>query len=222
MYDFKTFIPRKVFNSLIFRLCIIGLETGVGATLPGFKSPLSANHSTKSITYKAFLILSCINPCIKIPFSRSIFLTTDAVFTILPRVGHPLLCSRVHTLNNNLAIPRLWWQNSWTSIVPNGSCEDISKEMDCWRMDEKKWNQESTGSMVWCWTLWGDRETHLQHFYVEVERRILAYRMLLSRNTIPTFNRLMLDDYRNKILSGEIFSVVIPLLLDMSLPEPTQ
>lgn len=45
----------------------------------------------------------------------------------------------------------------------------------------------------------------LQHFYVEVERRILAYRMLLSRNTIPTFNRLMLDDYRNKILSGEIF-----------------
>ena len=45
----------------------------------------------------------------------------------------------------------------------------------------------------------------LQQFYVEVERRILAYRMLLSRNTIPTFNRLMLDDYRNKILSGEIF-----------------
>ncbi len=32
----------------------------------------------------------------------------------------------------------------------------------------------------------------------------------------------MLDDYRNKILSGESFSVVIPLLLDMSLPEPTQ
>ncbi len=62
----------------------------------------------------------------------------------------------------------------------------------------------------------------LQQFYVEVERRILAYRMLLSRNTIPTFNRLMLDDYRNKILSGEIFSVVIPLPLDMSLPEPTR
>ncbi|HBD1847428.1 TPA: hypothetical protein KIA93_003753, partial [Salmonella enterica] len=40
----------------------------------------------------------------------------------------------------------------------------------------------------------------LQEFYVEIERRILAYRMLLSRNTIPTFNRLLLDDYRNKIL----------------------
>lgn len=45
----------------------------------------------------------------------------------------------------------------------------------------------------------------LQQFYVEVERRILAYRMLLSRNTIPTFNRLMLDDYRYKILRGEVF-----------------
>ena len=45
----------------------------------------------------------------------------------------------------------------------------------------------------------------LQQFYVEIERRILAYRMLLSRNTIPTFNRLLLDDYRNKILRGEIF-----------------
>lgn len=29
----------------------------------------------------------------------------------------------------------------------------------------------------------------LQQFYVEIEQRILAYRMLLSRNTIPTFNR---------------------------------
>ncbi|AJB39017.1 hypothetical protein AAH340_002669 [Escherichia coli] len=45
----------------------------------------------------------------------------------------------------------------------------------------------------------------LQQFYVEVERRILAYRMLLSRNTIPTLNRLLLDDYRYKILRGEIF-----------------
>lgn len=62
----------------------------------------------------------------------------------------------------------------------------------------------------------------LQQFYVEIERRILAYRMLLSRNTIPTLNRLLLDDYRYKILRGEIFSVVIPRLLDMSLPEPTQ
>lgn len=34
----------------------------------------------------------------------------------------------------------------------------------------------------------------LQQFYVEIERRILAYRMLLSRNTIPTLNRLLLDD----------------------------
>lgn len=62
----------------------------------------------------------------------------------------------------------------------------------------------------------------LQQFYVEIERRILAYRMLLSRNTIPTFNRLLLDDYRYKILRGEIFSVVILPPLDMSLPEPTQ
>lgn len=45
----------------------------------------------------------------------------------------------------------------------------------------------------------------LQQFYVEIERRILAYRMLLSRNTIPTLNRLLLDDYRYKILRGEIF-----------------
>lgn len=62
----------------------------------------------------------------------------------------------------------------------------------------------------------------LQQFYVEIERRILAYRMLLSRNTIPTLNRLLLDDYRYKILRGEIFSVVMPLPLDMSLPEPTR
>ncbi|HAJ1940649.1 TPA: hypothetical protein HMM11_26450 [Escherichia coli] len=81
MYDFKTFIPRKIFNSLIFLLCIIGLENrSRGNSTGGSNPPLSANHSTKSITYKAFLILSCINPCIKIPFSRSIFLTTDAVF----------------------------------------------------------------------------------------------------------------------------------------------
>lgn len=53
----------------------------------------------------------------------------------------------------------------------------------------------------------------LQQFYVEIERRILAYRMLLSRNTIPTLNRLLLDDYRYKILRGEIFSVVMPLPL---------
>ncbi|HAH3283896.1 hypothetical protein FCX34_25665 [Escherichia coli] len=81
MHDFKTFIPRKFFNSLIFRLCIIGLENrSRGNSTGGSNPPLSANHSTKSINYKAFLILSCINPCIKIPFSRSIFLTTDAVF----------------------------------------------------------------------------------------------------------------------------------------------
>lgn len=48
-------------------------------------------------------------------------------------------------------------------------------------------------------------ELSLQQFYVEIEQRILAYRMLLSRNTIPTSNRLLLDDYRCKILQGEIF-----------------
>ncbi|CFR13131.1 MULTISPECIES: DUF6387 family protein [Yersinia] len=45
----------------------------------------------------------------------------------------------------------------------------------------------------------------LQQFYVEVERRILAYRMLLKRGTLLPLNRLLLDDYRNKILRGEIF-----------------
>lgn len=30
--------------------------------------------------------------------------------------------------------------------------------------------------------------------YDAIEQRILAYRMLLSRNTIPTLNRLLLDD----------------------------
>ncbi|EFF2115419.1 hypothetical protein F7921_22460 [Escherichia coli] len=81
MYVFKTFIPRKIYNLLILRFGIIGLENRSGGNSTGGSNPpLSANHSTKSIIYKAFLILSCINPCIKIPFSRSIFLTTDAVF----------------------------------------------------------------------------------------------------------------------------------------------
>ncbi|EKS3672656.1 hypothetical protein QL374_002382 [Salmonella enterica] len=44
----------------------------------------------------------------------------------------------------------------------------------------------------------------LQQFYVEVERRILAHKMLLKRDTLPPLNRLLLDDYRNKILRGEI------------------
>lgn len=44
----------------------------------------------------------------------------------------------------------------------------------------------------------------LQQFYVEVERRILAYKMLLKRDTLPPVSRLLLDDYRNKILRGEI------------------
>ncbi|MEQ9849711.1 DUF6387 family protein [Pectobacterium brasiliense] len=44
----------------------------------------------------------------------------------------------------------------------------------------------------------------LQQFYVEIERRILAYRMLQKRDTLPPLNRLLLDDYRNKILRGEI------------------
>ncbi|MDY4379461.1 DUF6387 family protein [Pectobacterium brasiliense] len=44
----------------------------------------------------------------------------------------------------------------------------------------------------------------LQQFYVEIERRILAYRMLQKRETLPPLNRLLLDDYRNKILRGEI------------------
>ncbi|WP_228382760.1 hypothetical protein, partial [Salmonella enterica] len=51
-----------------------------GNSTGGSNPPLSANHSTKSITDKAFLISSYINPCIKISFIRSIFLTTDAVF----------------------------------------------------------------------------------------------------------------------------------------------
>ena len=34
----------------------------------------------------------------------------------------------------------------------------------------------------------------LQQVYVEIDRRILAYRLLLSLNTIPTLNRLLLDD----------------------------
>ncbi|EJX4926747.1 hypothetical protein OD635_003706 [Salmonella enterica] len=44
----------------------------------------------------------------------------------------------------------------------------------------------------------------LQQFYVEVERRILAHKMLVKRDTLPPLNRLLLDDYRNKILRGEI------------------
>ncbi|HIA3596314.1 TPA: DUF6387 family protein, partial [Klebsiella pneumoniae] len=44
----------------------------------------------------------------------------------------------------------------------------------------------------------------LQQFYVEVERRILAYKMLQKRDTLPPLNRLLLDDYRNKILRGEV------------------
>ncbi|OAT75803.1 hypothetical protein A9B99_13400 [Mangrovibacter phragmitis] len=44
----------------------------------------------------------------------------------------------------------------------------------------------------------------LQQFYVEVERRILAYKMLLKRDTLPPLNRFLLDDYRYKILRGEI------------------
>ena len=49
------------------------------------------------------------------------------------------------------------------------------------------------------------KELTLQQFYVEVERRILAYKMLLKRDTLPPLNRLLLDDYRYKILRGEIF-----------------
>ncbi|EKL0442133.1 hypothetical protein PP836_002109 [Salmonella enterica] len=44
----------------------------------------------------------------------------------------------------------------------------------------------------------------LQQFYVEVERRILAHKMLLKRDMLPPLNRLLLDDYRNKSLRGEI------------------
>lgn len=48
------------------------------------------------------------------------------------------------------------------------------------------------------------KELTLQQFYVEVERRILAYKMLLKRDTLPPLNRALLDDYRYKILRGEI------------------
>ncbi|EFX9680638.1 hypothetical protein D5F43_20265 [Shigella boydii] len=49
MYDFKTFFPRKIFNSLIFRLCIIGLENrSRGNSTGGANPPLSA---TLSMTY---------------------------------------------------------------------------------------------------------------------------------------------------------------------------
>lgn len=44
----------------------------------------------------------------------------------------------------------------------------------------------------------------LQQFYVEIERRILAYRMLLNQNSLPSLSRFLLDDYRQKILKGEI------------------
>jgi hypothetical protein len=54
--------------------------------------------------------------------------------------------------------------------------------------------------------LWFDIERYdaieqltLQQFYVEIERRILAYKMLQKRDTLPPLNRLLLDDYRNKI-----------------------
>lgn len=58
-----------------------GLENRSGGNSTGGSNPpLSANHSTKSISYEVFLILSCIKPCIKISFSRSIFLTTAVVF----------------------------------------------------------------------------------------------------------------------------------------------
>ena len=78
---YRIFIPNKTHNILILLTHSIGLENrSRGNSTEGSNPSLSANHSTKSITYKAFLILSCINPCIKIPFSRSIFLTTDAVF----------------------------------------------------------------------------------------------------------------------------------------------
>ncbi|EGO8824929.1 hypothetical protein D9R35_24700, partial [Escherichia coli] len=46
----------------------------------GFKSPSLRQSFNKINHLQSILILSCINPCIKIPFSRSIFLTTDAVF----------------------------------------------------------------------------------------------------------------------------------------------
>ncbi|WP_258232242.1 DUF6387 family protein, partial [Klebsiella pneumoniae] len=40
------------------------------------------------------------------------------------------------------------------------------------------------------------KELTLQQFYVEVERRILAYKMLLKRDTLPPLSRALLDDYR--------------------------
>ena len=48
------------------------------------------------------------------------------------------------------------------------------------------------------------KELTLQQFYVEVERRILAYNMLIRRDTLPPLSRALLDDYRYKILRGEI------------------
>lgn len=66
------------------------------------------------------------------------------------------------------------------------------------------------------------KELTLQQFYVEVERRILAYKMLLKRDTLPPLNRLLLDDYRYKILRGEIFLAATRPRKDMGLPELTQ
>ncbi|EDZ2973667.1 hypothetical protein GOO36_004958, partial [Salmonella enterica] len=63
-------------------------------------------HSTKSIAYEAFLILSCINPCIKTSFYRSVFSPLRCHFYHVASCWAStfiFFSSQAHILNNNLA-----------------------------------------------------------------------------------------------------------------------